>query len=42
MKKTIKLTESDLESIIKKVLINEQSSATREKELCPIQCKKKY
>ena len=41
MKKTIKLTESDLESIIKKVLINEQSSATREKELCPIQCKKK-
>jgi len=41
MKKTIKLTESDLESIIKKVLINEQNTTSREKELCPIQCKKK-
>ena len=37
MKKKIKLTESDLENIIKRVL-NEQSSQSL---LCPIQCKTK-
>ena len=37
MKKKIKLTESDLENIIKRVL-NEQSS---ESPLCPVQCKTK-
>ena len=37
MKKKIKLTESDLENIIKRVL-NEQSSQS---PLCPIQCKTK-
>lgn len=37
MKKKIKLTESDLENIIKRVL-NEQSSQS---PLCPVQCKTK-
>ena len=37
MKKKIKLTESDLENIIKRVL-NEQSS---QNPLCPVQCKTK-
>ena len=40
MKKNIKLTESDLESIIKRVL-SEQTTSDRESLLCPIQCKKK-
>ena len=40
MKKKIKLTESDLENIIKRVL-NEQTTSDRESLLCPIQCKKK-
>jgi len=40
MKKNIKLTESDLENIIKRVL-SEQTTSERESLLCPIQCKKK-
>ena len=40
MKKKIKLTESDLENIIKRVL-SEQTTSERESLLCPILCKKK-
>ena len=40
MKKKIKLTESDLENIIKRVL-SEQTTSERESLLCPIKCKTK-
>ena len=41
MKKKIKLTESDLENIIKRVLNEAPLGASSQSPLCPIQCKTK-